>query len=156
MAAAKVWTTASICEAVTARYNLQNINQLAHKFGVTFNSARNWSRGGTLDVDAIRTAALLLDEDPEWIAFCLAPERIRDASLAEKMRARLSEWMLTHGNRAAVIVLAIVAGISTIPPASQALTFTVGVGDSVSSNADSAGSSALGLTLCGASLCILC
>lgn len=103
MAATKVWTTATICEEISHRYNLENINQLAHKFGVTYNSARNWSRGGTLDAEQIRTAAALLDEDPEWIALCLAPERLRDANLADVMRT----WLMQHGTAAAVLGAAI-------------------------------------------------
>lgn len=107
MAAARVWTTPEICAEVMRRYNLGNINQLADKFGVAFNTCRNWMRGGTMDAAQIRTAATLLEEDPEWIAFCLAPERLKDASLASQMRA----WLVQHGT-AALLVLAVFSAFS--------------------------------------------
>lgn len=107
MAAARVWTTPEICTEVMRRYNLGNINQLADKFGVTFGTVRNWTRGGTMDAAQIRTAATLLEEDAEWIAFCLAPERLKDAGLATQMRA----WLVQHGT-AAVLVLSVFSAVS--------------------------------------------
>lgn len=116
MAFRRIWTTGDIASEVTRRYNIPNFNQLAEKFGVAFGTCRAWTRGGTMDEEAIKTAAMLLDEDAGWLAACIALERLKD----EKLKASFRAVLIGSGSLAASVFAAFFA-VSLLPIAGALL-----------------------------------
>jgi len=112
-----LWTARAARLEVMRRHKLLNNNQFAAKCGVDPSTGLDWSRGVVPKKAAhIETLAMLLDEEPGYLAHCFAVERESDANLATQMRA----WLVQHST-AAMLVFAVFLGISHTSEAAASL-----------------------------------
>ncbi|MEY4429161.1 MAG: hypothetical protein RLZZ182_1850 [Pseudomonadota bacterium] len=98
----KLWTTRDVAEALCDAQNISTDYGLAKFLGLEPTTVSAWRRGHrVMSDDHAATIAPLIGEDPAWLALCLAVERVKSDTLAEKMRGVL----LAGTNRVAGVVL---------------------------------------------------
>jgi hypothetical protein len=98
----RLWTTREVAEELCSRKNISTDYGLAKALGIDTTTATGWRKGHRImSDDHAATVAPMIDEDPAWLALCLAVERVKSANLSDRMR----EILLAAANRAAVVAL---------------------------------------------------
>lgn len=105
----KLWTTREVVDVFCLRQNINTDYGLAKALQVDKNTAAGWRRGHRVMSDEhAAIMAPLIDEDPGWLALCLAVERVKLDNLAEKMR----DVLLASPNRVALVALGFLVGLA--------------------------------------------